>query len=129
AVKNVGNVHLANLRLMDTIELAQYVGPYFVNLAPGTSPLIVSSNATINPTLNSGFNGRISNPNIFNGTSGLLAPGQEIVVQIRIEINALLPGIPDSLWNRATAYGQGARSNGALHLDQFGQPINTSDNS
>jgi hypothetical protein len=128
-IKNIGNVHLANLNLRDTIELAQYVGPFFVGLAPGTVPVIISSNASINPVINTAYNGRVSNPNMFNGTSGLLAPGQEIVVQIRIEIDANNPLIPDSLWNRATALGSASRSNGSIYLNPFGQPILTSDDS
>ena len=129
-LKNVGNVHLSNIRLMDTIELPKYVGIYYVGLAPGTQPMIISSNATTNPVINTGYNGRISNPGIFNGTTGLLAPGQEMVVQIRIEINANSPLIPDSLWNRATVYGDAARSNGSIYtVPGTGNPITTTDNS
>jgi hypothetical protein len=129
-LKNVGNVHLSNIRLMDTIELNKYVGPYYAGLAPGTQPVILSSNVTTNPVINGGFNGRISNPGIFNGSTGLLAPGQEMVVQIRIEIDATSPMIPDSLWNRATAYGLASRSNGTLYIDPVtSNPISTSDDS
>ena len=129
-LKNVGNVHLSNIRLMDTIELNKYVGPYYAGLAPGTQPVILSSNATTNPVINAGFNGRISNPGIFNGTTGLLAPGQEMIVQIRIEIDATSPMIPDSLWNRASVYGYASRSNGTLYIDPVtSNPISTSDNS
>ncbi|MBC7884077.1 MAG: T9SS type A sorting domain-containing protein, partial [Saprospiraceae bacterium] len=128
-LKNVGNVHLANIRLLDTIELAQYVGPYFTGLAPGTVPLIVSSDAQINPTVNNAFNGRVSNPNIFNGTTGLIAPGQHVTIQLRIEIDATSPAIPDSLWNRATVLGNAARSNGTLHLTPAGAQITTTDDS
>ena len=129
-LKNVGNVHLSNIRLMDTIELNSYVGPYYVGLAPGTQPVILSSNATTNPIINVGFSGRVSNPGIFNGTTGQLAPGQEMVVQIRIEIDATSPMIPDSLWNRASVYGYASRSNGTLYIDPVtSNPISTSDNS
>ncbi|HLO54261.1 MAG TPA: SdrD B-like domain-containing protein, partial [Saprospiraceae bacterium] len=130
AVKNIGNVHLTNISLLDTIELTKYVGPYFVGLAPTTNPNIVNSNLTQNPTINNAFNGRLANANIFDGNSGLMAPGQAFTVQLRLELDATLPGLPDSLWNRVSAYGEAAQSDGSLYyLVSDGDPINTSDDS
>lgn len=121
SIKNVGNVPLSRLSLRDTIELSKYFGNYFVGMAPGTQPVIVSSNATQNPVINTGFNGRISQPNIFNGTSGLLLPGQIITVRIRAEINGNLTPAADRLWNRASGSGIASRSNGTPYLDTVGQ--------
>jgi hypothetical protein len=72
----------------------------------------------------------VSNPGIFNGTTGLLAPGQELTIQLRVEIDASSSMIPDSLWNRATAIGDASRSNGVVYtIPGTNTPISTLDNS
>jgi len=125
-VKNIGNVSLANISMNDTISLLKYFGPYFVGLAPGTMPVILSSTATQVPTLNPAFRGTIAQPEIFSG-NGFMKPGEEVIVQMRLEMDATILPAPDSLWNRATVWAFAARPDGSLFRDSLGNLVNTSD--
>ncbi|NNE15879.1 MAG: hypothetical protein HKN51_12925, partial [Saprospiraceae bacterium] len=81
-IQNTGNLDLNNLSLIDDLN-TQLTGA-FVNVV--TLPSITSSTATTDPTLNGSFDGS-SSTDIFNGTSGLLEPGQVITIQFIIEID------------------------------------------
>lgn len=56
------------------------------NIVSFDAPVILSSNATINPTLNSNFDG-VTDTRIFNTNTGLLGSNQNITVRIRVVFN------------------------------------------
>jgi len=112
-VKNVGNTHLTNITLRDTLNLPSLLGSAFAGLASGTYPKIIAHNATMPPIVDSTFNGSVSKASIFKPTTGNLAPGQEVTVQLRVAINGNHPSASDSLWNSATASATAALINAA----------------
>jgi hypothetical protein len=91
-IENTGSVDLTNVTLTD--NLFAQMGCGFAAIA--TAPTITSSTATTAPSVNAGFNGN-ANPNIFNGTTGLLKQGQKITVRFTAKVNltcgAALPNV------------------------------------
>ncbi|MCF6280008.1 MAG: gliding motility-associated C-terminal domain-containing protein [Flavobacteriaceae bacterium] len=74
-------VQIENLQLQDNLN----------NICTGSivsvsTPTIVSSTAITNPTLNPSFNG-LTDINIFNGTSGILEPNQNVTVEFTVVFN------------------------------------------
>ncbi len=113
-LKNVGNVSLNNLSMVDNI--AAQLGAAFVGIT--TAPAIFTSSATTTPAVN-------NFPNIFAGTSGLLAVGQAICVQAVVEMN---PNATVMQFNQASVAGQGIRAdNGQPVLKKDGTPIIATD--
>lgn len=102
-VENTGNVNLDLLSLSE--NLSTQLGGSFLGI--DAAPTLTASTATTNPTLNASYTGIAPNDNIFNGTSGLLAPGQmlEITMQLRLDPNNPLAANP--LQNQAIATGRG----------------------
>jgi hypothetical protein len=76
-------------------------GGSFVRIV--TMPSIFSSTATTNPVLNPAFNGGV-NDEIFNGLTGNLAPTQNLVVRLTLELNDVNPA--DPLINEAFTSGK-----------------------
>ena len=110
-VKNIGNVALDNITLMDdmTTAIPGGFGALFESIVyDGTYPNITSNTtAGIPGGLNPAFDGGIADAEIFDGT-GILAVNEEIYVQIRIELDLSSDvgvAIPDTLFNLATATG------------------------
>lgn len=78
-VTNTSNfVQVENLQLQDNLN--SICGGSIVSV---NTPTIVSSTATTNPNLNPSFNG-LTNTNIFDGTSGILEPNQNVVVELTV---------------------------------------------
>jgi gliding motility-associated-like protein len=71
-------VELTNLVLQDDLSAICDVDPISF-----TAPEIVSSSATIDPNLNTNYDG-ITDINIFDGSSGILGAGESITVEITI---------------------------------------------
>lgn len=72
-------IELVNLQLQD--NLSTICNNRIISV---TQPIILStSTATINPVINTAFNG-ITNTNIFNGTSGLLNANEFVTVQFTV---------------------------------------------
>ena len=103
---NTGNIFLDNIQLEDNMQ-AQ-IGCAFNSIS--TPPTITASTATTNPTLNGGFNGA-GNPNIFNGSTGLMKIGESITVQFTAAITPCGEA-PNPLTNQATASGRGVDAGG-----------------
>lgn len=101
-IQNTGLVPLTAISLRDTFDLAEHLGPGYVGLTATGAPMIVASNASINPTINASFDGTAANSNIFDGLSGLLEPGQSLTVGVSIEINPFLVSDSEFLFNQAT---------------------------
>jgi hypothetical protein len=78
------NVQLSDIVLTD--DLSSIGAANVVSIT--TMPHIISSSATINPNLNASWNG-FGDVNIFDNSSGILEPGQQIIVDFTIEV---LPG-------------------------------------
>ncbi|MEM9409517.1 MAG: isopeptide-forming domain-containing fimbrial protein [Planctomycetota bacterium] len=81
-MRNLGSTDLSNLSLQD--DLAGLLGPGFLGLT--VDPFIVSSTALSAPNLNPNFDGN-ADIEIFDGVSGLLRPGDEIVIQFVVEMD------------------------------------------
>jgi hypothetical protein len=60
------------------------------------TPIVVSSTAQQDPVFNAGYNGASTAPgkNLFNGTSGLLWPGEQICIRVKFGIDPDAPGAP-----------------------------------
>ena len=111
-VENTGTVDLTNLSLIDDVS-AEFAPHTVVVVA---APRFVTSNATIDPNFNAGFVGD-SSQDIFDLSSGLLAPGESFVVELDVQINPNFAATSDGglqLANQATAGGEGVGSNGVI---------------
>ena len=104
-VTNTGNVDLVNVQLEDDLQ-AQF-GSAFVASNAGYPVVVVSSTATATPNVNAGFTGGPGNNQLFDGTSGTLAPGESVTLQFRVRIDPNAPGAPNPLSNQITATGNG----------------------
>ena len=129
SMKNIGNVPLTNIDLFDDLSDPNNFSIYFFGLAPGIPPVIISSTATTDPNISNSYTGFTANSNIFDGTSGILEQSQELTVRIRLELDASLGGLPDTLFNSATAGGDASDPDGNVYTDENGDPYYTDDDS
>jgi len=79
---NTSTVQLSDVTLTD--DLIAAFGANFLNIV--FPPTIVISTASVNPTINTNYNGN-SDINIFDGISGIIDPGQSVTVFFTIEVN------------------------------------------
>lgn len=84
------DVQLHNITLTD--NLANICGASHVERVISLRILPIISTATILPNLNPAYNG-LTDINIFDGTSGILDPGQQIVVELRVELSDPCRGV------------------------------------
>jgi protocatechuate 3,4-dioxygenase beta subunit len=92
-IRNNGDIPLNMLQATLDLQSNAAFGSMFLGFVPGGTPQISSSTAQQNPVLNGGYNGG-SNINLFNGTSGLLWPGEQICIRMQFELNPEAPGAP-----------------------------------
>lgn len=100
-IANTGDSTLGHLQIIDNI--GTQMGGGFVSVLSGPS-VDPSSTATTNPTINGLFNGT-TEANLFDGSSGRLAPGQQLDIHFTIEIDPNNPGAYHPLRNTATVEG------------------------
>ncbi len=93
-IKNTSTAPLASLQAMLDLAGANAYGLAFKGVI-GT-PIVVSSTAQQDPVFNAGYNGASTAPgkNLFNGTSGLLWPGEQICIRVKFGIDPDAPGAP-----------------------------------
>ncbi|TAK43273.1 MAG: T9SS type A sorting domain-containing protein [Saprospiraceae bacterium] len=81
-ITNVGNASISNLQVLENfgeqIPETAFAGFAGATFGPG-------SNATVSPSFNGSFDG-LTNTTLFNGTSGTLDPGQQLVVDLAVEL-------------------------------------------
>jgi hypothetical protein len=118
-VKNTSTAPLASLQAVLDIAGANAFGTTFKGMV-GT-PTIVSSTAQQNPVINTGYTGASTAPgaNLFNGTSGLLNPGQQVCVRIRFEIDPDAVGAPAEPKAQAVVTGKAQNFQGVAIPDYF----------
>ena len=104
-VTNTGNVDLVNVQLEDDLQ-AQF-GSAFIPSFSGFPVTVVNSTATVTPNVNPTFTGGPGKNQLFDGTSGTLAPGESVTLQFRVRIDPNAPGAPNPLSNQITATGNG----------------------
>ena len=92
-LENTGTVDLNDLTLLN--DLADQWGVNYDAIV--VEPVIISSTASVNPTLNPGFVDDTSE-NIFDGVSGLLKPGEQVVVRFVVQAKAA-PGQTEAVLN------------------------------
>ena len=116
-VQNTGSTHLNNLSLTD--NLASQFGDNFVAIQ---SVEIVNSTATSDPNLNSGY---IDDPSqdIFDGSSGRLQPGEQVVVQIVVSTAPTSGQTTVTLENQAAGAGTPVDNLGNPILDASNNPL------
>ncbi len=105
--KNIGNEDLSDIELIDELDDPLNFGPAYVGIAVGGDPVIVSSTAAVDPTINTMFDGMAAgDPDIFDGTPSLLEPCDSLRVSFIAQLDATLAVDPEMLFNRATVTGQ-----------------------
>ena len=85
-IRNTGTVDLGQLTLVEDIQTQ--IGPGFVGRVG--SPAIYASTAAEDPNFNANWDGNLNgtgDPNMFDGISGILQPGEQIVIQFTVEID------------------------------------------
>ena len=113
-LENTGTVDLVNLQIAEDLETHLganvFVGVLtapFVSVAPGDPASIAPSPGTFD-----GGIGGSTNTNIFDGTSGQLAPGDFIEVLFSIEVDPNANGAGTTLENQVTATADDESGNG-----------------
>ena len=119
-IKNVGNVTMTDIDLFEDLGAVSNFGPVFYGVALATQPMIVSSTADVNPTINASYDGQLTNPNIFDGSSGILKAGEEIIVELRVTLDGLTPMIPDTIHNSASGGGAASDDDGNIFTNENG---------
>jgi len=117
-LENTGTVDLNDLTLLS--DLANQLGVNYDAIV--VEPILVSSTASIDPTLNPGFVDDTSE-NIFDGTSGLLKPGEQIVVQFVVQVKAAPGQAEVVLEHQAFGGGTAVDNHGDAILDASGAPL------
>lgn len=105
-LENIGMVALNNLQITEDMETHFGSGVFVaVNTQPSISsgPSLAGSTAPSFDTWDGG-----SNPNLFNGTSGRLMPGDSLVVDFIVEIDPDATGSSSPLDNQVKASGEDA---------------------
>ena len=115
-LENTGNVDVTNVQIVD--DLIGQLGSAFIDISFIQYTEITASSATIDPILNNGFNDNVFESTIFDGTSGLLEPGQSITVQFIAIINPDAPDAAAVLTNQAEVTANGVNpADGSVLLD------------
>ncbi|MEL6108930.1 MAG: hypothetical protein AAFU85_23220, partial [Planctomycetota bacterium] len=117
-VENTGTVHLQELDLFD--DISTQWGANFVGVVGG--PEIIRSTATMDPSINTGF-AADSTQNVFDGRSGFLAPGEQVVVQLVVEVEATPGQATVVLVNQASVAGTPVDAGRGPVLDSSGIPF------
>jgi hypothetical protein len=93
-IKNTSTAPLASLQAMLDLAGANAYGAAFRGVI--AAPIIVSSTAQQDPVLNAAYSGATTAPgkNLFNGTSGLLWPGEQICIRVTFGVDPDAPGAP-----------------------------------
>ena len=108
-IENTGNVNLEDLCAIEELTAPNQFGGAFVGVV--NTPTIVSSTATSNPNINGDYDG-LTSTNFFNGSSGLLEPGDGLVIEYTIELNPFATNGQQSLCNQVTVKGTGLGCDG-----------------
>ncbi len=128
-IENTGTVELTNLQLLDDLTTTSTFGDAFdPTVLTGaldrsglvTGPAIVShslANPGDLPNLNAGFLGGGSQTNLFDGTSGVLQVGEQIVVSftVRIDASELQDGDPTDGLAQNQVEGSADSAQGAVN--------------
>ncbi|EAQ41110.1 Ig-like domain-containing protein [Polaribacter sp. MED152] len=104
-------VQLTNLQLVD--DLTNSCGGNIVSVNP---PIISSSTATTNPTLNANFNG-VSDTDIFIGTDGVLMADETITVQFSVVYSEACIGDNIATFSARDPLGSAATSSATITVD------------
>jgi len=83
-LENTGTTKLNNIKLQDNLQ--EQIGGTFIGVVG--VPSIISSDASMDPTVNSGYNGAVID-SIFTGIDGCLRVDESITVELTIEVTAL----------------------------------------
>lgn len=113
--QNIGTVDLSDLILSD--DVASEYGQFFVDIS--SAPTVVStSGGAIAPNVNVGW-ATDTTQNMFDGTSGFLPPGGQIIVEFQVGLQS-----PDSIGidveNQATVTGFDSNGNPVGDLSDSG---------
>ena len=125
-IENTGNVDLANLTLVEDLNV--HFGTALIsagNITLTTPPADASSNVL----LDSSWNGDGNNEMIDQAAATLLAVGDSFVVQFTVEVDPDAVGAPGELDNQVTVGGDGVDENGVPITDSTGTPIVVTDDS
>ena len=125
ALKNIGNANMSNISMTD--NMMSQLGAAYLGLSTSSSPNInlLSSTATTSPILNTAFDG-MGNDDVFSGAgTDMLEIGQEIVVEIVVEIDPNLASWP--LTNQATAEANALDKNNMPVFSMAAVPFAASD--
>ena len=118
-VKNNSTAPLASIQAVLDMAGPTAYGTAFLGLVPTGAPQIISSNAQQNPVLNPAYTGSGANLNLFNGTSGLLWPGQQVCLRLRFEVDPLATGAPANPKAQAVVSGKAQNFQGVAIPDFF----------
>ncbi len=119
-IANTGGMDLGLISLEENV--ASQLGAAFVSVV--SAPTITASTATVDPTVNGGYDGS-SSTNLFDGISGELHTGENITVEVVVAVD--ITQISSTLSNQATATGTAIDEVGDPIIDGVGQPITATD--
>lgn len=125
-ILNKGLITLDSISVID--DLANQLGVGFIalsdNITPGVS--LLSSTATVSPALNLDYTGEGPNTGLFQPSNlDRLAPGQQVWIQLAVEINPSITTFP--IRNQVTVTGRGLDGNNNPLSDGTGNNITSSD--
>ena len=121
ALKNIGNANMSNISMTD--DLMTQLGAAYIGMSTTTSPniSILTSNATAIPSLNPSFDGMGTNDVFIGAGTDRLEVGEEIVLEIIVEIDPNAASWP--LVNQATAGGAALNKNDTPVFDMTSSPF------
>jgi uncharacterized repeat protein (TIGR01451 family)/fimbrial isopeptide formation D2 family protein len=122
-IENTGSEALNNIQLTD--DLAAEFGPSFAGII--SVPAITITGQTLStgssvPTVNGSWDGGATDANLFDGATGLLAPGDSFTLVFTIQIDSNLgdPGPDPDFTNQVTASGYDPSGNLVTDLSDDG---------
>jgi hypothetical protein len=112
-IQNTGDTPLENIQAMFDFAAADMFGDAYVSLS--VAPIILSDNTQETPQFSAAFDGSTAGKNLFDGTSGLLFPTEEICIQFTVELRPVAETAPPVMQIQSMVTG------GAVNFD--GTPI------
>ncbi|MDC9721588.1 MAG: gliding motility-associated C-terminal domain-containing protein [Urechidicola sp.] len=106
-------VQIENLQIVDDLNSI-----CSGNIVSVSNPTILSSTALTNPVLNPNFDG-ITDINILNGTSGILEPNQNVVIEFSVIFNDDCIGINNSTFTAVDPLNNLNTATGSVNVDVF----------
>ncbi len=127
-VENIGTTYLTDLQVVEDFAAEFGANVFIQPIAPPAVNILPTDPTSVAPVRNIPYDGA-TNPNLLDGVSGLLAPGDSYGVGVTVELDPNGAGAIVPFENTAVTTGNGANPDGSSITDGSGNPLVVTDDS